>query len=305
MSRDGWQIRNILDHKAAFDYGAGLIDADIHPLATGIPSWDRACVGTGGRGLAHWWYVVIGGASNVGKTQFLWHLLRQAWEQDMNPGLITMEVPLTGVQRSVYSRITSYGYNDLLPSEWADDGADRTEDLSRQVREYAGTHKALLVAEHDGSPTLDQIVQMCYDLKATGCGVIGLDHLQLIRGHGDTADLATEVSEELRRFAHREKILVIALSQLNRVAARERSLPPIAQSLWGGTAMESNANQVMLIDHSLVIRDMDHPTKMRTRLILDKNREGPNRVEINVEADFATGVWREGFPDEEDLWRKD
>jgi replicative DNA helicase len=297
-----WQIKNVLDHLEAANYGSGLIGADLNPLSTGFPIRDKACVGTGGMGLANWWYVVLGGASNVGKTQLLWHLLRQAWEQEMNPGLITMEVPMTGVQRSIYSRVTDFGYNDLLPSSWIEDGADKTTNLAEQVRLYAGDYRALMVAEHDGAPSLDQIIDMCYAMKESGCGVIGLDHLQLIKGQGEIADLATEVSEELRRFAHREKILVVALSQLNRVASRERDVPPISQSLLGGTAMESNANQVVLIDHSKVVRDMERSHLMRTRLILDKNREGPNRVAFNVEANFATGVWREGMPDEEHLW---
>ena len=45
--------------------------------------------------------------------------------------------------------------------------------------------------------------------------------------------------------------------------------------------------------------------ELRTRLILDKNREGPNRVVMNVEMNFATGVWREGMADEERLWIPD
>ena len=302
-----WKIKDILDPKSAMDYGAGLIGADQNPMSTGIPAWDQACAGTGGKGLANWWYVVIGGASNVGKTQFLMHLLRQASEQMLNPGLITMEVPLTGIQRSFYSRITDYSYTDLLPDVWEQFGDGATEKLARSVGQYSQDERSLLVAEHDGAPSLNQILEMCYALKESGCGVIALDHLQLIKqdkGY-DIGELATQVSEELRRFAHKEKILVLALSQLNRLAARERTKRPIAQDLWGGTSMESNANQVMLIDHSLVIRDLDKPYLQRTRLILDKNREGPNRVMINVEFNIATGVWREGLPDEERLWIPD
>jgi len=302
-----WKIKDILDPKSAMDYGAGLIGADQNPMSTGIPAWDQACAGTGGKGLANWWYVVIGGASNVGKTQFLMHLLRQASEQMLNPGLITMEVPLTGIQRSFYSRITDYSYTDLLPDVWEQLGDGATERLATSVGQYAQDERSLLVAEHDGAPSLNQILEMCYALKESGCGVIALDHLQLIKqdkGY-DIGELATQVSEELRRFAHKEKILVLALSQLNRLAARERTKRPIAQDLWGGTSMESNANQVMLIDHSLVIRDLDKPYLQRTRLILDKNREGPNRVMINVEFNIATGVWREGLPDEERLWIPD
>jgi len=300
-----WAVKNILDPMNATDYGAGLIGADMNPLSTGFPSWDRACVGTGGMGLANWWYVVIGGASNAGKTQLLWHLLRQAWEQEMYPGLITMEVPMTGVQRSVYSRVTSFSYNDLLAASWQDGGAEKTERLTKEVSEYSGDYRALLVAEHDGAPTVGQILDMCYALKESGCAVIGLDHLQLIKGHGEIADLATEVSEELRRFAHREKILVLALSQLNRLASRERDRMPISQDLYGGVSMESNANQCVLVDHSLMIPDLQYTHLKRTRLILDKNREGPNRVVMNVEMNFATGVWREGMADEERLWIPD
>jgi len=299
-----WKVRNVLDPKVVFDYGSGLIDANTPALGTGIPTWDKIYFGTGGEGLGSWWYTVIGGASNSGKTQLLWHLLRQAWEQELTPGLITMEVPMTGVQRSLYSRVTGFGYNELLPARWWENGVENTQRLTEQVKDYAGDRRALMVAEHDGSPSLDGIIDMCYRLKESGCGVIGLDHLQLIKGHGDIAELATEVSEELRRFAHREKILVLALSQLNRYASRERTRAPISQDLWGGTSMESNANTVILISHDRFERDLNDPSIVRTWLIVDKNREGPNRVLIPVEANFRTGVWREAMPDEEHLWPK-
>ena len=66
--------------------------------------------------------------------------------------------------------------------------------------------------------------------------------------------------------------------------------------LLGGTSIESNANQVMLIDHSQQERDREHPHLVRTWLYLDKNREGPNRLLIPVEANFKTGRWREADP---------
>jgi replicative DNA helicase len=300
-----WAIKNILDGGAAIDYAAGMIGVDMNPLSTGITSWDASCVETGGAGLANWWFTIIGGASNSGKTQLLQHLMRQATEQGMNPGLITMEVPMTGIQRSLYSRITDFRYADLTPHTFEDrDAPDRVKHLVDQVRDYAGGTRSLLVAEHDGSPDLGQIKDMCYAMKEAGCGVIGLDHLQLIKSPvGEVAERATEIAEQLRRFAHKERILVLALSQLNRIASRERDRRPICQDLWGGTSMESNANQVILIDHTHMIRDMKYTHIVRTRLILDKNREGPNRVVMDVEANFGNGVWREALPHEENLWK--
>ena len=301
-----WKIKNVLDGAAVVDYASGLIGADVNPMPTGLRSWDSACFETNGKGLANWWMTVIGGASNSGKTQLLQYLLKQAWLNHMNPGLITMEVPLTGIQRSVYSRITNYDYHDLMPHTFEDaQAADKVVDLSNQVKKYAGVDRTFMVAEHDGTPDLHQIKEMCYAMKEAGCGVIGLDHLQLIKSPiGEISDRATEIAEELRRFAHKERILVLALSQLNRFASRERSRRPICQDLWGGTSMESNANQVCLIDHSFMKRDMDHTHIIRTRLILDKNREGPARVSMDVEANFRTGVWREAEPHEEDLWEE-
>ena len=299
-----WKIKNVLDGSSAIDYGSGLIGADLNPLPTGLRSWDAACYETNNKGLANWWMTVIGGASNSGKTQLLQHLLRQAWLNHMNPGLITMEVPLTGIQRSVYSRITDFNYHDLMPHTFGDGGAaEKVVSLSNQVKKYAGSERSFMVAEHDGSPDLNAILEMCYAMKESGCGVIGLDHLQLIKSPiGEISDRATEIAEELRRFAHKERILVLALSQLNRFASRERSRRPICQDLWGGTSMESNANQVILIDHTFMRRDMEYTHIIRTRLILDKNREGPNRVSMDVEANFVTGTWREAEPHEEHLW---
>ncbi len=302
-----WQIKNIFEPGATIDYASGLIGADLNPMPTGIRSWDASCYETDGKGLSNYWFTIVGGASNSGKTQLLQHLLRQAWVHHMNPGLITMEVPMTGIQRSVYSRITDYKYHDLAPKTFEDDNAvEKVIDLKEQVRSYAGTDRTFTVAEHDGSPDLNQIVEMCYAMKEAGCGVIGLDHLQLIKSPiGEIADRATEIAEELRRFAHKERILVLALSQLNRFASRERGRRPICQDLWGGTSMESNANQVILIDHTFMRRDMDKTHWLRTRLVLDKNREGPNRVSMDVEANFGTGIWREADPHEEHLWQDD
>lgn len=302
-----WKVKNILDPSTAWDYGASLIGGSISTLPTGLRSWDGACSETNGEGLADWWMVILGGASNSGKTQLLLHLLRKASECGMVPGLITMEVPIGGIQRSIYSRITTMGYHDLHPRNFVgEDVTERLDQLKYEVAEYSSYGRSMVVAEHDGSPTLPEILDMCRAMKAAGCRVIGLDHLQLIKAPpSEIADRATEIAEELRRFAHRERVLVLALSQLNRVGAKERGRRPICQDLWGGTSMEANANQVILIDHSHVKRDMERPHIVRTKLILDKNREGPNRVVMNVEANYVTGMWREAMPDEEHLWELD
>ena len=303
-----WKTADILSTGTVLDYAGSLIGVEQRPLPTGIETWDSACDETGGLGLGDWWYVVLGGASNSGKTKLMLHLVRRAAEAGLLPGLITMEVPMRGLQRQVYSNITSFGYYDLLPVRFDDgDGMRKTDQLTSDVSAYrqddSGGLRSIMVAEQDGPPTLDAIMASCEAMADAGCGCLFLDHLQLIKAPADQiSDRATEISEALRYFAHSRKILVVALSQLNRYASRERDKRPTMHDLWGGTAIESNANQVMLIDHSQQQRDPKRPHLLRTWLYLDKNREGPNRILIPVEVDFKTGVWREAKDDEVGSW---
>lgn len=309
MSSSRWNVKDILDPNEAINYGSRLVGQDFAVLPTGIPSWDRCCMKSGGRGLPTGDYVILGAKSGTGKTQLLWHLLAQGAIHEMHPGLLTMEVQTHAVQRTFYSRISdTFGFTDFLPWKW--EGGDvvaKTKSLAADVGKYSnGGSRSLTVCEHDGAPSLDAIVGMMEHLCDSGCRVIGVDYLQLIKAskysNEGIADLATEVSEEVRRFAHSRNVLVIGLSQLNRWASREVDRPPVAQDLWGGTAMEANANQVALLDHSLLLRDDSRSHIIRTNLLIDKQREGPDKLEIPVEANFASGVWREGMPDEEEKW---
>ena len=302
-------ITDILDGGEVIDYGSSLIGVRQHPLATGIPTWDSACFETGGLGLGDWWYVVLGGASNSGKTQLMMHSARQAAEQGLMPGIVTMETPKRGLQRQIYANLSSFNYYDLLPHRWEEgDAPAKVERLSADIAAYRDTDqpaRSLLVTDFRRSPTLADIMATIETMYNAGSRCVFVDHLQLIKAGGDDAEIvarATEISEELRQFAHDRGCLVIALSQLNRWAARQRDRCPTMHDLWGGTSIESNANMVMLIDHSQQERDERYPHLLRTWLVLDKNREGPSKIRIPIEISFKTGIWREANASEIHLW---
>lgn len=301
-----WKISDILTSSEALDYAGSLTGQMQRTLPTALPAWDGACDESGGLGLGHWWYVVLGGASNAGKTQFMLHLARQAAEHELVPGIITMEVPKRGLQRRVYANTTCFGYYDFLPRRWSEgDPVAKAKLLKNEIAKYSppDNPRQLLVTEQDRAPTLDDIMAAAHEMYEAGSRALFVDHLQLIKAPADQiSDRATEISEALRWFAHSQKCLVVALSQLNRYASRERERRPTMHDLWGGTAIESNANQVILLDHSKQSRDPQHTHLLKTWLYLDKNREGPNRVSIPVEANFKTGMWREAEPDEVREW---
>ena len=156
------EITDILDSGEVIDYGSSLIGVQQHPLATGIPTWDEACDETGGRGLGDWWYVVLGGAPNAGKTQLMMYLARQASEQGLKPGVVTMETPKRGLQRQVYSNLSSFNYYDLLPHRWEEgDALAKVKQLGADIEEYRNTDqpaRSLLIADYNRSPSLADIM---------------------------------------------------------------------------------------------------------------------------------------------------
>jgi len=299
---------DILTGGAVLDYAAHkLIATDGRVLPTGFHDWDRACDDTGQLGLGDWWYIIVGGASNSGKTHLLRHLARQAADHGYTPAIITMEVSAHGLQRRYYSDITSFGYYDLLPSNFADKGIEKVEKLRDEVVEYAQgipLPKRIIVAEAEGRPSINQILDKAYQLRdEEGITHLFVDHAQLIKsGNMDIAQAAEELSENMRIFAHQSSVCTVMASQLNRGASAQRDRRPIMHDLWGGTAMESNANQVILLDHSRNEKDPMNLHLLRTYLLLDKNREGPAKIEIPVEIDFRSGEWRQAMPDEAEDW---
>lgn len=301
---------DILTRSAVLDYAANkLVQIDGRVLRTGFDDWDRACDETGQRGLGDWWYVLVGGASNSGKTQLLRWLARRALDSNYVPAIITMEVSVHGMQRHYYSDLTTFGYYDLLPHVWmdGDEGSSmkKLDDLAQQVVDYsAGGARNLIIVEAEGRPEISQIVEEAYRLSEVGVTHLFVDHAQLIKAPRgmDIAAAAEELSENMRIFAHKERCCTFMASQLNRSASAQRDRKPTMHDLWGGTAMESNANQVILLDSSRNSRDMQYPHLLKTYLLLDKNREGPAKIEIPVEVNFRTGVWRQADEDELTQW---
>jgi hypothetical protein len=91
-------------------------------FTTGMSVWDTACDDTGG-GLDDYWYVVIGGASNVGKTQVAVALAKMALTQGFSVAFFTMEEPIEQIQRRVYASLGALGYYDFTYSRFTHEKA--------------------------------------------------------------------------------------------------------------------------------------------------------------------------------------
>jgi replicative DNA helicase len=121
-------------------------------------------------------------------------------------------------------------------------------------------------------------------------GLVIVDYLQLIRGHGRAENRQQEmshISRSLKALAKELSIPVVALSQLSRaVEQRERKEKrPILSDLRESGAIEQDADVVLFIYRPSVYRHgdihddvMDHDQledRRRAEIIIGKQRNGP------------------------------
>jgi replicative DNA helicase len=106
-------------------------------------------------------------------------------------------------------------------------------------------------------------------------------------------DRITEVSMVVRGLAKDLGVTTIGMSQLNRETSKAPETPR-KEGLMGGSPLENDAEQVLLLDHSRIERVLHG---IRSWAVLDKNRHG-EVVEIPTFLNTATLELRERLPDE-------
>ena len=91
-------------------------------------------------------------------------------------------------------------------------------------------------------------------------------------------------------------VITICLSQFNRETHRRRGRPTI-HDLMGGSAIENDSDQVLLLDHTSIQRTPAPLDGWDADLLLAKNRHGPS-VSVPIRFDTRTLRFRELMPDE-------
>lgn len=266
-----------------------------------------------GKGIPRGEYMVLAGGSYTGKT---------------TTAIIAMEWAASSGEAAA---ITSYESrrDDLLlkfqipasesaipwkywrPDRWKP--VEHGSALLKAVTQHRSKHLKAHVGVVGGlaGMPLGGLLELLHAMKEDGYRFIVVDHLGLIRAEGvrDRIENYEIVSEALRVFAHSsptraEGVTICALSQLKRTAAEDYTRSPVLQDCLGGTAIESNADHVWILDHSRHRRLVTAPHMARGWLMIPKNRLGAGRLEIPVEWDYHRMTMRQADPDEIDdgLW---
>lgn len=157
-------------------------------------------------------------------------------------------------------------------------GRVATEEWTRIVEAAEGLHEAPLFIVDSGNVNIVDIRAKARRLRSSrqGLGLIIVDYLQLMAGHGrydNRQQEIADISRSLKLFAKELEVPVIAVSQLNRNPETRADKRPQLSDLRESGAIEQDSDIVMFIHRD--DSDTDPSTKGKADLIVAKHRNGP------------------------------
>ena len=204
--------------------------------------------------------IVVGARPAQGKTALATSIMSHiVSETDTKIGFISLEMP----RKDIFGRMVSN------KTETVD-----TYQRERIVDAYKRKRSQFYITDNTGD-NINNIELEMSRLANNGFRIIVVDYLQLI--HGDAKkpryEQVGEISRKLKMFALREKVIVIALAQLNRnTQQKDASSTPKISDLRESGSIEQDADKVILL-HSEQYGQADGATKWDMKLIVGKNRQ--------------------------------
>ena len=286
------------------DYLDGLADFQNRPLRPGmdyvptiLPTWSRFCGDEGGaEGMAMGWHVIIAGNPGHGKSLFAINLGAQATTQGVAVGYVSLEMSHKQLAiRNLAIRT----------------GADIRKLERGRHFDYDETNVAIeKIQEHEDDAPFQVNDQRFYDVaeilglmnwwRSLGVSLFIIDYMQLLGSPGVTGpEEVAHVSRSVSNFAKEHRVLTVGLSQFNRETSKNYHDSPTIQGLHGGAAMENEADQIVMLDHSRY--EVEKGKGAMTWAIVGKNRHG-DKGSIPVWLSYRNLQIREAMADEVGNW---
>lgn len=217
-------------------------------IPSGYAAWDEMLEG-GFRGGE---FTVIGGDSGIGKSMLLfgaaWNMAKFLSDQGKVGYIGSMEMST----RNVVDRwIASEAKVTLSRMRRRD---FRGEDLERIAKASAvGDLLNNLAIDEDNKATIPQILNRAKEFarkharKHGGTGELGfivIDNIKIAEKGGDDFGLINRYVKEMKGIAKDYNIPVISLSQLTKESLKGTDKRPTIDGLYGGKAIEENADDV-------------------------------------------------------------
>jgi len=247
--------------------------APIEAVPTPIPAWNALCRGAGGGvGLARSWMVTIGANTGTGKSLVALNLAAEAIRHGEVVTFLSLEMGRSELATRLLSIVSGVPVLSLEQGTQFDQEAYlRASVAVDTIRRETGGY--VQVNRRPMSKLSDVVQSMRHYHETTGSRYFLVDYLQLAwtQSTHSITERTELVAHQLRELSHTLGVTLVALSQFNRSTSANRAERPVAQGLMGGSAIENDSHQVLLLDHSRWERRGDEAD---TWLIVDKNRHG-------------------------------
>lgn len=268
----------------------------IDAVPTPFPAWNHKCRDFGGGiGLARGWHVTIGANTGNGKSVFALNMAYEGVEHGENIGFVSLEMFWTQLATRYLAIASGERIDALEPGRLLDAKVHkRAQKAVDELDERTGG--GLWTNERSISSLSDIITAIEFLYEVRGCRTIIVDYMQLAKVIGVSSLLegVTQISGEVRGVGSDLRLVTIGLSQLNRETSKDYENPPTPQGLMGGSPLENDSDQVLLINHTKYERNAMANTA-KQEFILGKNRHGPAGP-INCQWDYSNLRIREIAP---------
>jgi len=216
-------------------------------------------------------YLIIAAATSMGKTSLGLNIARNMAEKGYPVGIVSLE--MTGAQlyqRLVFSK-SKIKFQKINTKNFS---KIKISNIGSTVNIIS---KLPIFIDDSGCSEFGQLLsRMTLQIRKNKLKVIFIDYLQLLRFQGENRNLEVQaISGGLKRLALKEKISIVAMSQLNRKTGDD--FPKLA-NLRDSGAIEQDADAVLFIfrPEQIGIEQFEgKSTKNLALCHLAKNRNGP------------------------------
>jgi replicative DNA helicase len=260
----------------------------IEAIPTPLPEWNHRCRDFGGGiGLARGWHVTVAANTGFGKSAFALNMAAEATGLGYNAGVVSLEMTWEQLTTRYMSIVSGEKIGSLEPGTRLDANAHRR--ASKAINERKERTGGALHCNSRSIRELEDIEDAIRFLcEVHNCKLVIVDYLQLanVVGSNDLLDTVTRISAGVVYMAKELRLVTVGLSQFNRETSKDYDHAPTPQGLMGGSPLENDSDQVMLVNHAKYERAVMSNSATQ-EFILGKNRHGPCGP-INCRWDYDT-----------------
>ena len=255
-------------------------------LTTPYEAWNVVCGDEGGlTGLARGWHVMVAGNTGMGKSLVAINLAAHAVKSGEKVGIISLEMSKPQLMTRYLAIHTG---KEIRKLEWGPRYEEATAlEANALVEENHEEKGGILITNDRRVSNLEDILaSMAYLHEYRGVTAFVTDYLQLAwTGNAEKmSDRITEVSHAIQGIAADLTVVSIGVSQFNRATSGSGDSPKV-QGMMGGSALENDSDQVLLLDHTSY-KETGRAQAM-IKLLVAKNRHG-SCGEIPLMWDYTT-----------------